>query len=94
MGQLCNHSVGESRSISVISALSFSTYARAPNTPDASLCFNERRECEEKSDWGGASGQDTDTSASWQLIDGQCSSHIRDLKVQLETEVSPPQASP
>lgn len=55
-----------------------------------------RTECEEKSGWRGmTSGLDTDTmSAAWQLIDGQCNSHIRDLKVQRETEVSPPQASP
>lgn len=48
MWHLRNHSVGESLNVSVISALSFAAYATAPNTPDASLHFNERRECEEK----------------------------------------------
>lgn len=104
MWHLCNHSVAESHGFyTFLSFLpSLAAYTTPPNTPHASLQFNERREYKER--WGNKGGWRGDFRSGHKR--NVCSltihkwtgySHIPDFKVQLvstETETSICPSSP
>lgn len=71
MWHLCNHSVAESHGFyTILSFLpSLAAYTTPPNTPHASLQFNERREYKERDgeirvDEEGTLGQDTNAMSA------------------------------